>query len=133
MLKKSVGLVLVLVTTYAILQMLHSPRHWLRKVSLSAVKVDECPVSADLYMGQRDQEDSHVLGLLHVEGMGDYLLDFEASEYREAVDYESIRLRERAWSFRPVRVRPTFEDSSLNNANDLRFRSSSGHTITIQL
>ena len=122
-------LFVALITGFGVLWNAHTSAHWLRRVSAAAVKVDECPVRADLYVGHRDRD--RAVALLHVLGIGDYVLDFKAKEYREAVDYECIRFRGGVWSF----------PSLLNNSSPasapshlmLQFRSTNGHTITVQL
>ena len=106
---------------------MHGSAHRFRRVSAAAVKVDECPVRADLYLGDRDR----AIALLHVLGIGDYVLDFQAKEYREAVDYECIRFRGGAWNFHPLVNRTV--PASLPPHPILQFRSANGHTITVQL
>lgn len=56
------------------------------------VMVDGRPVRADAYIGHPTENEAEAIALVQVPGAGDYFLNFEEEQYREASDHEFIRL-----------------------------------------
>lgn len=125
-------LLVALITCIGILWTASASPHWLRRVSPTAVKIDDCPVRAELYFGHRVQDEDQTLAVLHVFGIGDYVLDLGAKQCREAVDYECIRFRGRVWSFEAA-GKPVPVETLKTPVGILHFHSSNGHKITVQL
>lgn len=59
---------------------LYAPAHWLTPFT-GTVTVDERPTPADLYIGNPTDSEAQAIAFVHVPGVGDYFLNFEAEKY----------------------------------------------------
>ena len=69
-----------------------SSRARLHKLAFVTVIVDSRPVRADAYIGHPTENQAEAIALVQVPGKGDYFLDFEEEQCREASDHEFMRL-----------------------------------------
>jgi hypothetical protein len=127
-----VALVIVGVTTSAVLWFVYAPEHWLRQVSFATVKVDGRLVQAEVYLGLPPQREAEAVALVHVPEHGDYFLDFDNETYRETSNREFIRLVRGAWTFKSMREGHFAAPLPFQNLNEFRIASSSGHIVSVQ-
>jgi hypothetical protein len=88
--KSGIAILVVALAISVGLWVAYFPEHWLHRVAFATVTVDDRPVHADVYIGHPTENQAEAIALVHVPGTGDYYLDFEEEEYREASDHEFI-------------------------------------------
>lgn len=109
------------------------PTHWLRRVDYGTVKVDDEPVTADIFFGNPDGEADAIV-LVHLKDGRDYFLDFGTEEWRQGGGSEYLRLIGGVWSFPSLRDHSRREEEPLpfRNLNEFRIPASDGHEVSIQ-
>ena len=108
-----------------------SPAHWLRRVDLGTVRVDEHRVDADIFFGEPDGEAEAVV-LVHLKDGRDYFLYFGSETIRPASASEYVRLPGGAWCFRSMKQGLYREPLPFRNLNEFRIPAQGGHVISVQ-
>jgi hypothetical protein len=129
-LKFGLALVLVLVTSVALL-VFFVPEHWLRAVNFATVTVDGRPIQSSIYIGHTTTNEADAFLLVRIPGEGSFLFNFLGETYREASEYEFVRLYRSAVILKPMSKGPWFEPLPSVNLNEFRIHSSRGHTIVV--
>ncbi|MDQ1453541.1 MAG: hypothetical protein QOK38_3407 [Acidobacteriaceae bacterium] len=110
----------------------YSREHWMGRADWPVVKVDDRPVSADVYIGTPTHYESDAISLVRAPGVGDYFLNFDGESYRDASHHEFIDLLGGGvWTSKPMGEGHFSECLPMLNINEFRF-SSHGHTLTVQ-
>jgi hypothetical protein len=119
------------VIVLVVLWFVYSPEHWLRRVNLVTVKVDDRVVPASVYIGNPTNSEAEAVSLIHVPRVGSYLFSFDGEKYREASNREFIRLPFGAWTFKSMVNGRFAEPLPSRSLNELRILSN-GHIVIVQ-
>lgn len=131
--KKKYGIaILVLAAAVSVGWVAYAPEHRLRRVEFATVKVDERPVRSDIYIGHPTENQAEAIALVHVPGMGDWFLDFEEEEYREASNREFIQVGRSIWTRKPMRDGHFLSPLPPQRLNEFRIHASNGQIVTVQ-
>ena len=115
----------------AVLWFVYAPEHWLHAINSAAVRVDGRPVRAEVYIGQPTDNEAQAIALVHVPDVGDYFLDFEEEEYREASSRDFVRMKRGAWTLKSMRDGHFLVPLPFQKLNEFRF-SSRGRIVAVQ-
>src|SRR6266702_5477648 len=113
------------------LWLVYASAHWMAQVSWATVTVDERPVVADAYIGNPTENEAEAFLLIHVPELGDYLLNFDGENYREASSNEFARFYRHAWTFRSMDGGHFIRPLPPQTNNQFRFLSH-GHIMNEQ-
>lgn len=130
--KYRIALALLAAVALTSLWIVYSPGHWLSRITLAKVSIDDRPVRADLFIGNPTHSEAEAIVLVHVPGAGDFFLNFLDESYREASDHEFVRLPRGIWTFKSMRQGRFVAPLHSVNLNEFRIASSSGHIVTVQ-
>ena len=110
------------------------PEHWMRRVDLGTVKVDDRPVQAEIYFGNPTFYESDIVALVHLKDGIDYFLDFPTERVREGKPSEYVRLLGGVgvWCFRCMQDDGFREPLPSRNLNQFRIAAQNGRIVTIQ-
>ena len=75
---------------------------------------------------------AEAIALVHVPGVGDYFLDFEEEEYREASNREFIHVGRSIWTLKPMRDGRFLSPLPFQRLNEFRIQSSNGQIVAVQ-
>ena len=109
----------------------YAPTHWLTPFT-GTVTLDEHPAQAELYIGNPTHREAEAIAFVHVAGVGDYFLDFEQENYREASSHEFMRFKRGVWTFAPMNAGRFVALLPFRRINEFHIATSSGHTIAVQ-
>jgi hypothetical protein len=129
--KYVIGLVALALAVCAGLWLVYAPQHWLRRVSDVRVSVDGRQMRADVYLGQPTDNEADAYALVHVPGVGNYMLDFDGESFREPSSSEFVRLFRGAWIFRSMQAGNFKALLPFRNLNEFRFAPSNGRVVTV--
>jgi hypothetical protein len=130
--RKRVLLVIPAAVAFVVLWLLYSPKHWLRRIDWATVKVDDHAVPATVYTGNPIGREAEAVVLVHVPGVGNYLLSFDTEKYREASSQEFVRFYIGAWTFKSMLAGQFGDPLPSQQMNEFRVASSNGHTVVVQ-
>jgi hypothetical protein len=109
----------------------YAPQHWLERMDLESVTVDDRPVSATMYIGNPRHSEAEAIALVHVPGVGDYFLDFRDETFRPATRHEVVTLRFGAWTWRQMTHGKFGPPLPFRNVNECRIPLSGGRVLTV--
>lgn len=110
----------------------YSPLHWMRRINFATVYVDSRRVAADVYIGHPTLREAEAIVLVHVPHFGEYFLDFEEEDYREASKREFVRLMGGIWTLKGMNTGQFRKPLPPGRINQFRLAASSGHIVTVQ-
>jgi hypothetical protein len=111
--------------------LIYAPTHWLTPFT-GVVTVGERPAQADLYIGHPANSEAEAIAFVHVQGVGDYFLDFEQEKYREASSKEFMRFKRGVWTFTPMNEGRFVPPLPFRGINEFHLPPSNGHTVTVR-
>jgi hypothetical protein len=129
--KYAIALVALAVIMCAGLLLFCAPQHWLSRETDVRVSVDGRQLRADVYMGQPTDNEADAYALVHIPGVGDYMLDFDGESYREPSHYEFVRLPRGAWTFRSMQAGRFNALLPFLHLNEFRFATSNGRVVIV--
>lgn len=129
--KYGVALALASAVTVCGLWFAYAPAHWMTQVSWATVTIDDQPAIADVYIGNPTKNEAEAFLLVHVSTGGDYILNFDGENYREASRNEFVRVSKHAWTFKSMDGGHFTAPLPPQNLNQFRI-SSRGHIVTVQ-
>ena len=110
----------------------YAPAHWLERIDLGAVTVNEHHVPAMIFVGHPTDMEAEAIVLVHTSAAGDYFFDFDSEKVRTAGTHEYLRLPGGAWCFRSVRDMKFVEPLPSRRVNEFRVASPEGGILSWQ-
>ena len=109
----------------------YAPQHWLERLDIATVKVDDYAVPGAMYIGNPTQSEAEAIAIVHVPGVGDYFLDFGEETFRTASKHEFVTLPFGAWTWRTMSRGDFRAPLPFRNVNEYRIPLSGGRVLTV--
>jgi hypothetical protein len=109
----------------------YAPQHWLSRVEIDPVRVGEQQVLAVAYFGNPRQSEAEAIALVHVPNVGDYYFDFGHERFRQASDWDFVRLHYGAWSLARMTQGRWRDPLPSLRMNECRLPLQDGRVLTI--
>ena len=109
----------------------YAPTHLLERVDFVSVSVNGQPVPAAVYIGNPTSREAEAVALVHVQSVGNYLIDFSSETFREASPHEVVVLNFGAWTWKPMKQGQFRAPLPFLHVNECRIPMSDGRVMTI--
>jgi hypothetical protein len=109
---------------------IYAPAHWLERIDLGEVTLNEHHVPATVFIGHPTDMEAEAIALVHTSTAGDYFFDFGSEKVRTAGTHEYLRLPGGAWCFRSVRGMRFVEPLPSQRVNEFRVASLNGGILS---
>jgi hypothetical protein len=109
----------------------YAPNHWLQRVDFGIVSVNGQLVPAAVYIGNPTLSEAEAIAFVHVPGIGNYFVDFNSENFREASSHEAVVLYFGAWAWKPMNQGQFRPPLPYLHFNECRIPMSDGRVMTV--